>query len=155
MESVEEINQLLAEAEEELTLLESRWGAVLNRIQELRSHKGSLLAAGVSSETTQSQNLVTNESPSEDKIALFMTLFSGRRDVYPRRFESKRTGKSGYQPACRNEWIRGRCRPPPYLPSLSSIGVTSISRWRWTYLSWYYGPGGEPIRYSSGDLYGS
>jgi len=112
VKSVEEIDQLLAQAEEELTLLESRRGAVLKRIHELGSHKGSLLAAGVSSETTQFPNLVTNESPSEDKIALFMTLFSGRPDVYPRRFESKRTGKSGYQPACRNEWIRGRCLKP-------------------------------------------
>jgi hypothetical protein len=32
--------------------------------------------------------------------------------VFPRRFESKRTGKSGYQPVCRNEWIRPPCQKP-------------------------------------------
>jgi len=32
--------------------------------------------------------------------------------VYPRRFESRRTGKAGYQPACANEWIRGVCEKP-------------------------------------------
>ena len=53
VKSVEEIDQLLAQAEEELTLLESRRGDVLKRIHELGSHKGSLQAAGVSSETTQ------------------------------------------------------------------------------------------------------
>jgi len=39
-------------------------------------------------------------SPPDAKIALFRALFRGREDVYPRRFESRKTGKSGYQPAC-------------------------------------------------------
>ena len=39
-------------------------------------------------------------------------MFRGREDVYPRRFESKRTGKSGFQPVCRNEWIRPICQKP-------------------------------------------
>jgi superfamily II DNA or RNA helicase len=32
--------------------------------------------------------------------------------VFPKRFESTKTGKSGYQPCCRNEWIKGICRKP-------------------------------------------
>ncbi|MEW6667252.1 MAG: DEAD/DEAH box helicase family protein [Thermodesulfobacteriota bacterium] len=40
---------------------------------------------------------------------MFRDLFRGRDDVYPRRFESQKTGKSGYQPACANEWVRGLC----------------------------------------------
>ena len=52
---------------------------------------------------------VNNQSPPEAKIALFHLLFRGRDDVYPRRFESRKTGKSGYQPACANEWARGLC----------------------------------------------
>lgn len=51
-------------------------------------------------------------SPPAEKVALFRSLFRGREDVYPRRFESRRTGKSGYQPACGNEWIRGICEKP-------------------------------------------
>jgi superfamily II DNA or RNA helicase/very-short-patch-repair endonuclease len=46
------------------------------------------------------------------KIALFRSLFRGRDDVYPRRFESRKTGKSGYAPACANEWVRGVCEKP-------------------------------------------
>ncbi len=46
------------------------------------------------------------------KIALFRSLFRVRDDVYARRFESKRTGKSGYAPACANEWVRGVCEKP-------------------------------------------
>jgi hypothetical protein len=35
-----------------------------------------------------------------------------REDVYPRRFESRRTGRSGYAPACANEWVRRVCEKP-------------------------------------------
>jgi hypothetical protein len=52
---------------------------------------------------------VNNHSPPAAKIVLFRSLFRGREDIYPRRFESLRTGKSGYQPACANEWARGLC----------------------------------------------
>jgi hypothetical protein len=51
-------------------------------------------------------------SPPEAKIALFRTLFRGRDDVYARRFDSRRTGKSRYSPACGNEWTPGACEKP-------------------------------------------
>jgi hypothetical protein len=51
-------------------------------------------------------------SPAAAKIALFRSLFRGREDVFPRRWENRRTGKAGYAPACRNEWVRGVCRKP-------------------------------------------
>ena len=47
-----------------------------------------------------------------DKVALFRRLFRGRTDVYPIRWESKSTGKSGYAPACANEWRAGVCEKP-------------------------------------------
>jgi len=50
-----------------------------------------------------------NNSPPDAKIALFRSLFRGREDVYPLRFESRKTGKTGYQPACANEWVKGLC----------------------------------------------
>jgi hypothetical protein len=52
-----------------------------------------------------------NSAPAE-KVALFRSLFRGRDDVYPRRFESRKTGKAGYAPACANEWVRGICEKP-------------------------------------------
>jgi superfamily II DNA or RNA helicase/very-short-patch-repair endonuclease len=57
-------------------------------------------------------NTVTNQSSPEAKIALFRSLFRGRDDVYPRRFESRKTGRGGYAPACGNEWVRGICEKP-------------------------------------------
>jgi hypothetical protein len=56
--------------------------------------------------------LVNQYSTADAKIRLFRSLFRGRDDVYPPRFESRKTGKSGYAPACGNEWIRGICEKP-------------------------------------------
>jgi hypothetical protein len=36
---------------------------------------------------------VNQPSSAEAKIALFRSLFHGREDVYPRRFESRKTGR--------------------------------------------------------------
>jgi len=55
---------------------------------------------------------VTNQSSPEEKIALFRSLFRGREEVYPLRFESAKTGKAGYSPVCGNEWVRGICEKP-------------------------------------------
>lgn len=48
----------------------------------------------------------------DEKVALFGSLFRGRTDVFPVRWESKTTGKSGYAPACANEWRAGVCEKP-------------------------------------------
>lgn len=55
---------------------------------------------------------INRTSAPEAKIALFLSLFRGRADVYPRRFENRRTGRAGYAPACANEWVRGVCEKP-------------------------------------------
>jgi len=55
----------------------------------------------------ESTNLSTDE-----KVGLFRRLFRGRVDVYPVRWESKTSGKSGYAPACGNEWRPGICEKP-------------------------------------------
>ena len=46
------------------------------------------------------------------KVALFRSLFRGREDVFPRLWVNAKTGKKGYAPACRNEWVRGVCDKP-------------------------------------------
>jgi len=55
---------------------------------------------------------IYDRSSVEGKIRLFRSLFRGRDDVYPRRFENRRTGKTGYSPACANEWVTGICEKP-------------------------------------------
>ena len=51
-----------------------------------------------------------------EKITLFLDLFGTRRSVYPKRWESTKTGKSGYSPACNNDSFANRlsgiCQKP-------------------------------------------
>ncbi len=46
------------------------------------------------------------------KLALFRARFACRADVWSRRWTSSRTGRSGYAPACGNEWRPGLCAKP-------------------------------------------
>jgi hypothetical protein len=55
---------------------------------------------------------VSASSPPSEKIALFRRLFVGHDDVFPLRWHNLKTGKSGYAPACSNEWKSGVCRKP-------------------------------------------
>lgn len=55
---------------------------------------------------------VTNNSPSQHKVKFFRQLFAGRPEVFPVRWENKKTGRVGYSPACSNEWKKGVCRKP-------------------------------------------
>lgn len=48
----------------------------------------------------------------QQKVTLFGRLFRGRTDVFPIRWESKSSGRSGYSPACANEWKAGVCDKP-------------------------------------------
>jgi hypothetical protein len=73
----------------------------------LESHGIDWRPSGVSLPSTEPSKLSTG-----DKVALFRRLFRGRADVYPVRWESKTTGKSGYAPACGNEWRPGVCEKP-------------------------------------------
>lgn len=109
------IDRLIKIAQEELVELEAKRERILKQIEALKSLKReeARIDQAESSFTPSTYKLaITNSSSKEDKISLFRSLFRGREDVFPKRFESLRSGKSGYQPACRNEWIRGICKKP-------------------------------------------
>jgi len=107
----ETINNQIRVAERELAALDAKRTALQDRIRQFQGLKQSIADKQLPF-NRQSQFIVTNESTEKQKIALFRSLFRGREDVYPRRFESKRTGKSGFQPVCRNEWARPICQKP-------------------------------------------
>jgi len=48
----------------------------------------------------------------KEKISIFRNLFKGREDVFAKHWVSRRTGKQGYSPVCKNEWIPQICRKP-------------------------------------------
>jgi len=51
---------------------------------------------------------------SDEKVALFRSVFRGREDVFARRWHSASSGKSGYQPVCENEWRADLCDKKQY-----------------------------------------
>jgi superfamily II DNA or RNA helicase len=112
MRDLNDINRLLAKTKAELLELETRRSELIARVAELQRKKAALLQPIASPGVDDNQPTVTNQSLLEEKVTLFRSLFRGREDVYPRRFESMKTGKKGYQPVCRNEWVSGICEKP-------------------------------------------
>ena len=60
------------------------------------------------------QPITKQHLPLEEKVSIFRNLFKGREDVFARRWYSRTSGKSGYQPVCRNEWDRQLCDRKKY-----------------------------------------
>ncbi len=96
MDGASEVARLRAENDRLIALLESHgiyWQASQPKNHEVREPEPSRLSTA-------------------EKVSLFRRLFRGRTDVYPIRWEAKTSGKSGYSPACANEWRAGMCEKP-------------------------------------------
>lgn len=93
-----------------------------DRMAALEAENARLIAIleqqGITWRVPAAQGAHTNEVKqtrifsTQDKVAIFRHLFRGRTDVYPIRWESRTSGKSGYSPACANEWRAGVCDKP-------------------------------------------
>ncbi len=81
-------------------------------INDLKKLKHSLSELENPSLESPSAIFINAQSSLNEKIALFRSLFTGREDVYPRLWTSKKTGNIGYSPVCDNEWINGICGKP-------------------------------------------
>lgn len=97
--------------------LESRLAALEAEREELESTLDELRRQLVMSQAPEKPERAPTGSAvapttADAKVALFGSLFAGREDVYPRLWTSSRTGRSGYSPACDNEWVRGICEKP-------------------------------------------
>jgi hypothetical protein len=65
---------------------------------------------------------VHRSSPPGVKVAFFGTLFGARTDIYATRWESRRTGRSGWLPAVRGGWRGGvRHEDREYLPLTEEV----------------------------------
>src|SRR3982074_2367164 len=95
-----------------LTALERERAAIIAEIEILQSAPSEQTAAIKVIPSEKAGDLVDRNSTIEKKIALFCRLFRGRSDVFPIRWENRTTGRSGYAPACANEWQRGICEKP-------------------------------------------
>ena len=56
----------------------------------------------------ESNKVISNE----EKIKIFMNVFKGRTDVFAKRYISKKNGKAGYTPVCKNEFNKFKCDKP-------------------------------------------
>lgn len=104
---VSDTDSKLAEALGELAQLRSENDRLRDELQRTR---GPAPVAGASPTQTNEDRHTGALSPAQ-KVALFRSLFKGRTEVYPLRWEN-RAGKSGYSPACGNEWRAGVCEKP-------------------------------------------
>lgn len=68
------------------------------------------------SETWESKHAPTSDRKLslQEKVAIFQELFQGRNDVFAKRWYSRTTQKSGYQPVCENEWKKDICDKRKY-----------------------------------------
>lgn len=76
----------------------------IDRLQSLLSNKGALSTLPI----------IKQHLSLEEKVDVFCNLFKGREDVFARRWYSRTSGKSGYQPVCRNEWDMKLCDKKKY-----------------------------------------
>ena len=98
---------------DEGALIRARLAKLAEEKDALEARLASLESSvPTSPEESPQQGRVTEHSPPREKIALFRSLFRGREDVYPKRWENARTRRSGYAPVCGNEWKPGICGKP-------------------------------------------
>lgn len=71
-----------------------------------------------SERTSSSCALINNQSSPEDKVQLFRSLFQGREDVFAIRWVGK-DNRSGYSPACYNDWKQEVCGKYKKIPCAS------------------------------------
>ncbi len=109
----DEIVSQIAEEVARLSTLREETNAVIVRIRELRERLARK-ERGLQGRTPALPFSKKAAAPGsqDEKVALFRSLFRGRNDVFPRLWESAKSGKKGYSPACDNEWVRGLCSKP-------------------------------------------
>lgn len=97
LENQHTIAKEITNLKRELAALDAQRDVLKNKIAQLQN---SLTTDTEIADPTVAYSIhqVTGEFSETEKIALFRSLFRGREDEFPKRFESKRTGKSGYLP---------------------------------------------------------
>ncbi len=79
-------------------------------ISSLNQQKQQLLRELKSTSISEHSVVISEEISFEEKVKLFKELFRGRTDIYVKHWTSRKTGKSGYSPVCKNEWVTKICQ---------------------------------------------
>jgi superfamily II DNA or RNA helicase len=82
---------------------------LLGMPEEVEEKETTIPISNFVEEESPTTSSINKNSPPEEKIELYLSLFRGRTDVYAKRCYSKKHDSSYYIPACKNEWVRGLC----------------------------------------------
>jgi hypothetical protein len=85
--------------QQRLVVIDKERNEIISQIDKLKKQQKAV------------QEIQKNTLTSEEKVALFRSLFRGRENVYAKHWQNK-TEKSGYSPHCANEWKYGLCQKP-------------------------------------------
>jgi superfamily II DNA or RNA helicase len=103
-----EFDTAIAAVEARLRELDGVREAATHELVELRAQSERAISDGGAEDEP---DRATSWTP-QRKVALFASLFRGREDVFPHRWEKLAKGKSGWAPRCDNEWKDGICNKP-------------------------------------------
>jgi len=112
MDERKSIQDEIAREEARLAEIDEERDRISSHIADLKARLSSIeSSAQQEHRAAQQTSLPTTSGPSTsaEKVALFMDLFRGRADVYPKRWVNTKKNTKGYSPACSNEWARGLC----------------------------------------------
>ncbi len=99
------IDDEIRSVDEELKAIEARKRVLVAQKVQLQREQETL-------SNKESEGFSTEKISAHERISIFKELFSGRSDVFALKWENYNTGKSGYSPACHNEWQKGLCNKP-------------------------------------------
>jgi len=105
-----DLDREIARIRSRLTSLEAERAELISRpagLERARQEATSLSPSQL--DATVTSVAVTATSPPAQKIELVRRRFAGRPGIVPVRWENARTQRSGYAPACANEWGKGIC----------------------------------------------
>ena len=104
-----DLDAAITREEKRLSELDALRRSVAVRLDELRAMRDG--ASSCQSDAVV-QAATDSAWPSQRKLVLFASLFRGREDIFPTRWEKPEKGRSGWAPRCSNEWVRGVCAKP-------------------------------------------
>ena len=106
------LQDAIARKRDELRAIEQRRAAVERELRRLEAEFATFDAPHPETPGEFSGPGDSIPATATGKVALFRALFRGREDVFPVLWTNRRTGRTGYAPACGNEWMRGVCEKP-------------------------------------------
>src|SRR3990172_5102261 len=114
MTDPESLRRKIADEEARRARIDKERAEVLDRLKDLKNRPVGGSDASVPEPIPSDGLPFPSKIPSttEEKVALFRSLFRGREDVFPKLWENAKTRRKGYAPACSNEWVRGVCEKP-------------------------------------------